>query len=263
MFHPQGPTFWELAEQCLSSTERGYDLLAPKFDFTPFRTPDEVLDGLAKHLGEPRSIDAALDVCCGTGAAMRILKPLCRQRVVGIDFSQGMLEVARQQVGSAGPAEPGAKGWASSPVRGSAGPAEPTVEFVRGDVLEMQFREEFDLAVTVGSLGHILPKDEPRFVERIHAALRPGGRFAFVSAEMPPWWSRRAILSRAFNAAMRVRNALKRPPFIMYYLTFLLPEVRGLLERGGFEVAVHDDAFSGRLAVLKVVVATKRQSPDQ
>jgi len=44
MFHPAGPTFWELAEQCLSSTERGYDLLAPKFDFTPFRTPDEILD---------------------------------------------------------------------------------------------------------------------------------------------------------------------------------------------------------------------------
>src|SRR5688572_33315216 len=106
MFHPSGPTFWELAEQCLSSTERGYDLLAPKFDYTPFRTPDEVLDGLAKYLGEPRSIDAALDVCCGTGAAIRILQPLCRQRVVGIDFSQGMLEVARRQVGSACRAEP-------------------------------------------------------------------------------------------------------------------------------------------------------------
>ena len=41
MFHPQGPTFWELARQALSSTQRGYDLLAPKFDFTPFRTPHD------------------------------------------------------------------------------------------------------------------------------------------------------------------------------------------------------------------------------
>ena len=71
MFHPQGPNFWELAEQCLSSTERGYDLLAAKFDFTPFRTPDEILDGMANYLGQPRSIEAALDVCCGTGAAIR------------------------------------------------------------------------------------------------------------------------------------------------------------------------------------------------
>ena len=29
MFHPQGPTVWELLVQALSSTEQGYDLLAP------------------------------------------------------------------------------------------------------------------------------------------------------------------------------------------------------------------------------------------
>ena len=34
MFHPNGPSFFELVEQALSSTERGYDLLAPKFDYT-------------------------------------------------------------------------------------------------------------------------------------------------------------------------------------------------------------------------------------
>ena len=38
MFSPGGPTFRELMQQALASTERGYDLLAPKFDLTPFRT---------------------------------------------------------------------------------------------------------------------------------------------------------------------------------------------------------------------------------
>jgi SAM-dependent methyltransferase len=239
MFHPQGPTFWELAEQCLSSTERGYDLLAPKFDYTPFRTPDEILDGLARHLGPPRSIDAALDMCCGTGAAIGILRPLCRQRVVGIDFSQGMLDMARGHFAEQSGQTP--------------------VEFIRGDVLDMQFHEEFDLAVTVGSLGHVLPRDEPRFVERIRAALKPGGRFAFVTGEPPAWWSRQHLLSRAFNAAMHVRNAIKRPPFIMYYLTFQLPDVQRLLESHGFDVAVYDSGFAGRFRTLKVVVATRRE----
>jgi ubiquinone/menaquinone biosynthesis C-methylase UbiE len=237
MFHPQGPTFWELARQCLSSTERGYDLLAPKFDLTPFRTPDFVLQGLTSVLGPPASIDDALDVCCGTGAAIGMLRPLCRQRIVGIDFSQGMLDVARQ--------------------RFPASLTAPRVELVRGDVLEMTFREEFDLAVTVGSLGHILPRDEPRFIERIYAALRPGGRFAFVTTGMPPLWSPHYVLSRSFNAAMRVRNLFWRPPFIMYYLTFLLPNVVTLLEKQGFEVRIHDEAFSGKLKMLKAVVATK------
>src|SRR4051812_33728448 len=87
MFHPQGPTFWELAVQALSSTERGYDLLAPKFDYTPFRTPDAILEQVAAHLTPFGPFDSALDVCCGTGAAMRVLRPLCRRRVVGLDRS--------------------------------------------------------------------------------------------------------------------------------------------------------------------------------
>lgn len=241
MFHPQGPTFWELARQCLSSTERGYDLLAPKFDYTPFRTPDEILKGLASVLRPPRSIDAALDVCCGTGAAIGVLRPLCREKVVGIDFSQRMLEIARQHF----PYEP-------------KRPNEARVELVRGNVLEMSFREEFDLAVTTGSLGHILPRDEPRFVDCIYAALKPGGRFVFVTGYMPPWHSRQYMLSRAFNAAMHVRNAIHRPHFIMYYLSFLLPQAEHLLSRHGFEVAIHDGAFAAAYRTLKVVVATRQ-----
>ena len=238
MFHPRGPTFWELARQCLSSTEGGYDLLAPKFDYTHFRTPDVILKGVAKLLGPPRSIDDALDVCCGTGAAIEILCPLCRQRVVGIDFSRGMLDVARQRFPDV--------------------PGEPRVEFVQRDVLEMEFREEFDLAVTLGSNGHILPQDEPRFLERVAAALRPDGRFIFVTSEMPPRWSLRYLLSCGFNAAMHVRNVVKRPPFIMFYLTFLLPEAKRLLEEQDFEVVVHHNAFGEKLRFLKVVEATRR-----
>jgi cyclopropane fatty-acyl-phospholipid synthase-like methyltransferase len=121
----------------------------------------------------------------------------------------------------------------------------------------MSFHEEFDLAVTVGSLGHILPQDQRQFVERIRAALEPGGRFAFVTSDMPPRLSRAYVLSRAFNAAMHVRNALFRPPFIMFYLTFLLPDAKRLLQEQHFDVAVYDDAFSGPFRSLKVVIATK------
>lgn len=237
MFHPHGPTFWELARQALSSTERGYDLLAPKFDFTPFRTPDVVLETTAACLGEPGSIASALDVCCGTGAAMRALRPLCRERVVGIDMSQGMLDVARLHLADA--------------------PGEARLELVRGDVLDMPFAGEFELAVCFGALGHILRRDEPQFVGQVHKALRPGGRFAFLTSHMPPLLSRRYWLARAFNGAMRVRNLLIRPPFIMYYLTFLLPQCQMLLEQQGFDVEIREP-FGSRLAELKLVIGTKK-----
>src|SRR5688500_8468718 len=103
MFHPQGPTLRELARQALSSVPRGYDLLAPKFDHTPFRTPDSVLRPALALLGGARSLGSALDLGCGTGAALRHLRPRCRERCVGVDLSAGMLAEAKAQLEAEAP----------------------------------------------------------------------------------------------------------------------------------------------------------------
>jgi SAM-dependent methyltransferase len=238
MFHAKGPTFRELAVQALSSTERGYDLLAPKFDYTPFRTPDLLLDQVAVHLAGLGSFATALDVCCGTGAAMRMLRPLCTDRVVGLDRSMGMLTIAR--------------------VRTSDAPGNAVLDFVRADALAMPFAGAFDLAVSFGAFGHILPADQPRFLHQIATALRPGGSFVFVTAHRPPLWSPVYWLARAFNGAMHVRNWLRAPPFIMFYLIFNLPEVQKLLEVQGFDVEIREGGFEWPLKALRLVIATRR-----
>ena len=235
MFHPKGPSFVELAKQCLSSTERGYDLLAPKFDYTPFRTPAPVLSVVTEQMRRFAPIGSLLDVCCGTGAAMQWLRPLCCDRMVGIDMSGGMLEVARSTTQSA--------------------PGDARLEFVRGNALDMPLGSDFDLAVCFSAFGHILPEDEPQLVREIAGSLKPGGRFVFTTSAMPSQWSKVYWFSRAFNAAMRLRNWLVKPPFIMHYLTFLLPEVKGLLEDGGFTVEV-GRPFGRPLERLRLVIAT-------
>jgi ubiquinone/menaquinone biosynthesis C-methylase UbiE len=241
MFHPKGPTFWELAGQALSSTQHGYDLLAPKFDYTPFRTPQGLLDLVGEQLAALGPFDAGLDICCGTGAAMSVIRRHCRQRITGIDFSQGMLDMARQRTADA--------------------PGEAKLEFVRGDVLTMPFTAAFDLAVSFGAFGHILPQDEPRFVGEIARALKPGGRFVFITTHMPGRTSPHYWFSRLFNAAMHVRNFLIKPPFIMYYLTFLLPEVAVLLRQHGFEVEVRDMGLKGLWSAARLVIATRKMAP--
>ena len=241
MFHPHGPTFFELAWQALSSTQRGYDLLAPKFDYTPFRTPDQLIEAVAPHIGDARSIDSALDVCCGTGAAMRMLRPLCRERVVGIDFSHNMMEVARRQTADV--------------------PGEAAIEFVMGNALSMPFDEEFDLAVCFGALGHVLPRDQVRFVDQVAKVLRPGGRFVFVTSHMPSICSLGYWLARGFNALMHVRNFVVQPPFVMFYLTFLVPEAIKLLEDRAFAVEVIDGTFPKSYERVSLVIAT-RQAPS-
>ncbi|WP_405817875.1 class I SAM-dependent methyltransferase [Streptomyces sp. NBC_00838] len=223
MFTPQGPTLRELTVQALSSTERGYDLLAPKFDLTPFRTPDPVLDAVADALGPLGPFRAGLDICCGTGAGVDVLREVCVERVTGVDFSAGMLATARSAV-------------LPTDGAGAGGSRGPVVDFVRADARALPFRASFDLAVSFGAFGHFLPSERPGLFTRVREVLRPGGTFAFPVPAPPRVGSRLYWTLWGFDAAMRARNAVWRPPFVMYYRTFRLTEVVDELTRTGFEV---------------------------
>jgi len=146
---------------------------------------------------------------------LEVLRPLASELAVGLDFSRGMLRVARATGAS----------------------------LVRAEALAPPFTEAFDLVTCFSALGHFLPSQQPALVRSIRGALRPAGRFVFATGHMPKWSSRGYWLSRAFNGAMHVRNAVWSPRFIMYYLTFLLPDGRTLLEREGFEVRVEEGVF--------------------
>lgn len=236
MFEEGGPTFRELMRQALSSTTTGYDLLAPKFDKTPFRTPSEVID---VALGVVGQVDCALDLCCGTGAALVALVPKTTGRLIGVDASLGMLDVARSRLGAA------------------MDGAEPRIELVKEDLFATTFSEEADLVTCFGAFGHIPREAEPKFVALVRRALKPGGRFVFVTIEQPSALDPRALIARSFNVAMRVRNALVSPPFIMYYLTFMLPDAARLLRWEGFEVEISAKAFPRPFHDLRLVVATR------
>ena len=247
MFSPQGPGLRELAVQALSSVEHGYDLLAPKFDHTPFRTSDAVLDAVTRALTGLGPFDRGLDLCCGTGAGTDVLRAVCGAGVTGVDISAGMLAQARRRELDRG------AGTGSG-----AGTAGPSVDWVRGDARALPFGPVFDLVVSFGAFGHFLPRELPALFAQVHAVLRPGGRFAFpIGAPPPPaspwYW---ALLG--FDTAMRVRNALWRPPFVMYYRTFRLGDVLRALEGAGFEVGLRalpefgrrpDSSPRGRLVV--------------
>jgi ubiquinone/menaquinone biosynthesis C-methylase UbiE len=210
VFSPRGPSLGELCVQALSSVERGYDLLAPKFDHTPFRTPESILGATVQALSELGPFDDGLDVCCGTGAGMQVLRSLCRGPITGADFSAGMLAQARA--------------------------AHPGASWVRADARALPFAAEFDLAVTFGALGHFLPAERPAVFAGVHRALRPGGLFAFPVGATPPPTTVAHWAALGFDLAMRVRNAVWRPPFVMYYRTCPLPAVSNDLAAAGFTV---------------------------
>ncbi len=211
VFSPQGPSLRELCVQALSSVEHGYDQLAPKFDHTPFRTPQSILDATARALSELGPFNHGLDVCCGTGAGALVLRQVCTGRITGVDFSAGMLAQARS--------------------------AHPDASWVRADARALPFAADFDLAVTFGALGHFLPAERPDLFEGVYRVLRPGGLFAFPIGAPSPRTAPSHWVTLGFDLAMRVRNAVWRPPFVMYYRTTPLPAVRDDLAAAGFTVS--------------------------
>ncbi len=210
----------ELCVQALSSVERGYDLLAPKFDHTPFRTPPRILDATADALSALGPFGSGLDVCCGTGAGMLVLRRVCQGPITGVDFSAGMLARARA--------------------------AHPDATWVRADARALPFAEGFDVAVSFGALGHFLPAERPALFAGVHRALRPGGVLALPIGALPPRTSPAYWALLGFDWTMRVRNAVWRPTFVMYYRTTPLPAVCGDLTAAGFTVRAADGLILAR-----------------
>ena len=85
-------------------------------------------------------------MCCGTGAALRHLRPFCRDRVVGIDFSRAMLTIARRVTADA--------------------PGEAPIDLVCGNVLHMPFNAAFDVAVCFGALWAEYARESRRSLSR-------------------------------------------------------------------------------------------------
>ncbi|HZS07843.1 MAG TPA: class I SAM-dependent methyltransferase [Blastocatellia bacterium] len=133
------------------NVQEGYDLWAETYDATP--NPLVAMD--ARHtlkLLAPRKGERILDAGCGTG---RNLKPVVSAggRAVGLDFSHGMLKVARRRL--------------------------PGVPLLRAD-LQRQFPFEearFD-AVLCALIGEHLD-DLPTVFRETYNVLKPGGRFVF------------------------------------------------------------------------------------
>jgi ubiquinone/menaquinone biosynthesis C-methylase UbiE len=230
----------ELARQALSSVEGGYDLLAPKFDQTPFRTPGGVLDATVGALRPLGPFGPGLDVCCGTGAGLQVLESVCQGPVTGVDFSTGMLAQARR--------------------------AHPDATWVRADGRALPFAGAFDLTVSFGALGHFLPAERPALFAGVYRALRPGGVFVFPVAAPQPVTSRGYWALLGFDLAMRVRNAVWRPPFVMYYRTCPLHALRDDLTASGFTVATLPLTALGRhedgRPRYRLVLAQRAARPD-
>ena len=136
-----------------------FDRIAPIYDVMN-RVMTAGLDRRWRKLAVKQVVwpgDRVLDACCGTGD-LALEAERRGGRVVGLDFSERMLERARRQSG--------------------------TIEWVQGDALARPFAEgEFD-AATVG-FGVRNLDDLESGLRELGRVLRPGGKLAVLEITRP------------------------------------------------------------------------------
>jgi demethylmenaquinone methyltransferase/2-methoxy-6-polyprenyl-1,4-benzoquinol methylase len=162
----------------------------------------------------------ALDVCSGTGdlalALRRRIGP--DGRVVGCDFSEPMLEIARRKSGEEG----------------------LPVEFGWADALELPYGDRSFDAVTIGFGARNLA-DLRLGISEMARVLRPGGHLVILEITRPHREPQATFYSLWFDRLVPVIGTLAGDPDAYSYLptsvrTFPEPEqLAGMLDAAGFE----------------------------
>ena len=220
------------------SDESPYDRIARLYD--PWS--HSVTEDIEFYVEEARrSGGPVVELACGTG---RIAVPVAQAgfRVIGVDGSAAMLEVARERAAAAGVAE--------------------LVELRLGDLREPPVAERVPLVlVPFRSLLHMTTeRDRERALEAAGSLLLPGGRLVFdvfapssedIEATHGRWLEREpGIFERADwdegerTLTLSVRRGEEASTMVLAWLSPI--EWRRLLDRAGFEVEAHYGWFDRR-----------------
>jgi ubiquinone/menaquinone biosynthesis C-methylase UbiE len=116
---------------------------------------DTALSATMRLVGDVRGL-TVLDLACGQGLASRALAGAGAGRVIGIDSSQAMLELARNHGGP------------------------PQLEYARDDAERLRAVPDASIDVATCQLGLMDIPDLAATLAAVHRVLRPDGRFVLV-----------------------------------------------------------------------------------
>jgi demethylmenaquinone methyltransferase/2-methoxy-6-polyprenyl-1,4-benzoquinol methylase len=163
-----------------------------------------------------------LDVACGTGDFVTaVLEASPTSRVIGLDFSEEMLHLARTKVSNA--------------------------TFVQGDVMALPFEDKRFDVVTVGfGLRNFV--DIPRALAQIARVLKPGGRLVILEATRPGTRLKQGLFKAYQKSVAPLVGWLTGHPGAYSYLMRSMQampsssELEALLAAAGF-IAVRKSGF--------------------
>lgn len=197
-----------------------YDSIAEQYQRAkqqPWRTHIECFT-LMHLMGDLTGLDV-LDVACGEGFYTRLIRQRGAARVTGIDLSQGMIDLARQQE-----------------TRHGLG-----ISYQQGDARAMPSGDSYDLAVAAYLLNYARNRAElGEMCASIALALKPGGRFVTVNTN-PAIAFPTAPSYRKYGFETSVGGDWMEGAPIRW--TFHLDDGPLLIENYHLDVAAHEEAL--------------------
>ncbi len=167
--------FFDSGHQRAAKVQALFGLIAPRYDLIN----DIQSFGLHRYwkrrvimLATPRPGEYALDICCGTGDITLALAQ-CGLRVVGLDFSEPMLAVARERASSVRLRPEPPPTYPELGETPSSAPGLP--QFLQGNAEQLPFPDNtFDIVTVAYGLRNLT--DWKRGLHEMLRVAKPGGR---------------------------------------------------------------------------------------
>lgn len=197
-----------------------YDPIAEQYKRSkqqPWRTHIEAF-ALMELIGDPAG-RTVIDLACGEGFYSRLIRRRGAEKLVGVDLSERMIELARGQE------EDHRLG----------------IDYLVGDARELKQAEDYDLAVAAYLLNYARSRSElAAMCDGIASCLRQGGRFVTVNCNPAlDFWT--APSYRKYGFETRVAGERREGAPITW--TFFLEDGSFAIENYFLDVAAHEDAF--------------------
>lgn len=197
-----------------------YDPIAEQYQRSkqqPWRTFIEAFSFLSL-VGNPAG-KSVLDMACGEGFYSRMLRQRGAARVTGVDLSEEMIQLARQQEAA----------------------QQLGVEYLVGDAREATLAEPVDLVVAAYLLNYAATREQLQSLcESIARCLQPGGRFVTVNCS--PLLNFPAAPSyRKYGFETRVCGDWKEGAGILW--KFYLEDSSFEIENYYLDAAIHEEEF--------------------
>ncbi len=121
----------------------------------------------AVKLAQVQPADHVLDVACGTGDLTEVFARAGAERVIGLDFTEPMLEIARHKA---------TRSRSSAPLK--------AIEYRQGDAMDLPFDDaSFDIVSIAFGIRNV--SEPPRALAEFLRVLRPGGRLIVLEFSEP------------------------------------------------------------------------------